>query len=291
MSEPTPTPIADAFFHAGYPRTQIEIMEQMQSLERSKTDAMALVEELQKKLKAPDTDSIVGSCDCGAKTPDAQYHLKGCRYRLIVERDAAVHEKDQAVKEANRRDAKWMAGIEEVCGRKIRFDLPEVKIGGQDPTLSEFIHDLRSTLAQAEEDRDWNSEELKKLSAEKITTFKQMAALLLTLAIYPNCPLVTFPSGWADEGEVNPDLSLGTGNDYWLRTNHEKDGALYLQVRYLPISDLPEVLRRCVRVNHVVAAFQEKFGIEIHLPWDVRDVEKRYWDSIAPRGPQPDRQY
>ena len=70
MSEPTPTPITDAFFHAGYPRTLVETMDQMHSLERSKDDAIKLAEELGKKLKAPDTDSIVGSCDCGAKTPD-----------------------------------------------------------------------------------------------------------------------------------------------------------------------------------------------------------------------------
>jgi len=130
-----------------------------------------------------------------------------------------------------------------------------------------------------------------KINETRTQMLKQMAALLLTVALYPDAPVVTFPSGWADEGEENPDLSLGTGNDYWLRTNHEKDGTLYLQVRYMPIPDFSDTLRRCVRVIHVVEAFKEKFGVEIHLPWDSNDINKRYWASIAPRGPQPDRKH
>lgn len=35
------------------------------------------------------TDSEVGSCDCLTKSPDIQHHKKGCKYRLIVERDEA----------------------------------------------------------------------------------------------------------------------------------------------------------------------------------------------------------
>lgn len=38
---------------------------------------------------ATDSDSIVGACDCMAKTPDIQHHKRGCKYRLIMERDEA----------------------------------------------------------------------------------------------------------------------------------------------------------------------------------------------------------
>lgn len=36
---------------------------------------------------ANDSDSIVGSCNCGTKTPEIQHHKRGCKYRLIMERD------------------------------------------------------------------------------------------------------------------------------------------------------------------------------------------------------------
>jgi len=34
-----------------------------------------------------DSDSIVGSCNCMTKTNKATHHAKGCKYRLITERD------------------------------------------------------------------------------------------------------------------------------------------------------------------------------------------------------------
>lgn len=36
-----------------------------------------------------DDDSIIASCDCLTKTPAIEHHKKGCKYRLIVERDNA----------------------------------------------------------------------------------------------------------------------------------------------------------------------------------------------------------
>ena len=39
-----------------------------------------------------DSDSIAGSCDCNVKTNDPQHHAKGCKYRLICERDEAREE-------------------------------------------------------------------------------------------------------------------------------------------------------------------------------------------------------
>lgn len=36
------------------------------------------------------SDSIVASCNCLTKTPDAKHHAKGCKYRLICERDEAI---------------------------------------------------------------------------------------------------------------------------------------------------------------------------------------------------------
>lgn len=39
---------------------------------------------------ATDSDFIVGSCDCMAKTPGIEHHKKGCKYRLIAERDDAL---------------------------------------------------------------------------------------------------------------------------------------------------------------------------------------------------------
>ena len=38
---------------------------------------------------ALESDSIVASCNCGAKSPAIEHHKPGCKYRLIVERDQA----------------------------------------------------------------------------------------------------------------------------------------------------------------------------------------------------------
>jgi hypothetical protein len=39
-----------------------------------------------------ESDSIVASCNCVTKSPDIQFHKKGCKYRLIVERDSLTAE-------------------------------------------------------------------------------------------------------------------------------------------------------------------------------------------------------
>lgn len=44
---------------------------------------------------ANDSDSIVASCNCFTKTPDIQFHKRGCKYRLIEERNAAEAERDR----------------------------------------------------------------------------------------------------------------------------------------------------------------------------------------------------
>ena len=45
-----------------------------------------------------DSDSIVASCDCMVKSPNYLAHRRGCKYRLICERDEARQERDQARK-------------------------------------------------------------------------------------------------------------------------------------------------------------------------------------------------
>lgn len=45
-------------------------------------------QELRPFLLANDSDSIAGSCNCLTMSPDIRYHKRGCKYRLISERDA-----------------------------------------------------------------------------------------------------------------------------------------------------------------------------------------------------------
>ena len=51
---------------------------------------------LVERMLASDDDSHVGACDCLCKTPDIQFHRKGCRYRLISERNEAIARADKA---------------------------------------------------------------------------------------------------------------------------------------------------------------------------------------------------
>jgi len=46
-------------------------------------------------IEANDSDSIVASCNCFTKTHLAEHHKRGCKYRLIVERDAARADKER----------------------------------------------------------------------------------------------------------------------------------------------------------------------------------------------------
>ena len=64
-------------------------------LEKKNKDLREINTSLRTNLLAPDDDSIAGSCNCLAKTLEVSFHKKGCRYRLIMERDQA--RKDAAV--------------------------------------------------------------------------------------------------------------------------------------------------------------------------------------------------
>lgn len=44
---------------------------------------------VQPAVEADDSDSVVASCNCLMKSPELQYHKRGCKYRLISERDTA----------------------------------------------------------------------------------------------------------------------------------------------------------------------------------------------------------
>jgi len=41
-------------------------------------------------LRECESDSVVASCNCHAKSPEIQYHKPGCKYRIIVERNNAL---------------------------------------------------------------------------------------------------------------------------------------------------------------------------------------------------------
>ena len=47
----------------------------------------ALDRRVERDAESVQSDSIVASCNCMTKTPDAKHHAKGCKYRLICERD------------------------------------------------------------------------------------------------------------------------------------------------------------------------------------------------------------
>lgn len=59
-------------------------------------------------MKNLDSDLIIASCDCLTKTPEIKFHAKGCKYRLIMERDNAIDDtntlrdlRNSALKERN----------------------------------------------------------------------------------------------------------------------------------------------------------------------------------------------
>lgn len=90
--------------------------------------------------------------------------------KLERKRDAALsqvaeltRERDDDVREASRRDEKWMIGINEACGQKINFD----PIGnGFDATLEDFIKSLRAQLATKDFDRISMISELGELNVQ-----------------------------------------------------------------------------------------------------------------------------
>jgi hypothetical protein len=98
-----------------------------------------------------------------------EYHrLINENAQLCRELEAARHERDQAVQESNRRDQKWMDGIDSICGRKLRYTLATINDApGFDlvPDLQDFITSLQSQLSKAEEERDRMRDALKNLLA------------------------------------------------------------------------------------------------------------------------------
>lgn len=90
------TPITDSCVEIrivkGRPREIVDVS-QMRALEEKYnflcSEFEALIPQLKGWLLANDSDSIIGSCNCLTKTPDIKFHKKGCKYRLIMERDAA----------------------------------------------------------------------------------------------------------------------------------------------------------------------------------------------------------
>lgn len=58
--------------------------------------------EIGKRLAADDSDSTAGACNCLTKSPVVQYHKKGCKYRLIKERDDLKAKLEDAERERNK---------------------------------------------------------------------------------------------------------------------------------------------------------------------------------------------
>lgn len=79
--------------------------------------------------------------------------------RLVADRNLWRAKEDEARRNANNRDRKWMEGIESVCGCKIDFMPPmrEISMTPQPPSLDEFIRGLkaeRDHLRQSVKDRN-----------------------------------------------------------------------------------------------------------------------------------------
>ena len=64
----------------------------------SRKDIDPLIERLRHAEVLNESDSVVGSCSCLTKTAAVSHHARGCRYRLICERDDARSRLDKAVK-------------------------------------------------------------------------------------------------------------------------------------------------------------------------------------------------
>lgn len=71
-------------------------------LERERDEAMLLLQRINDRMATDlNSDSEVASCYCNTKTPEIKHHKPGCKYRLIVERDEALKERDQLRKVAD----------------------------------------------------------------------------------------------------------------------------------------------------------------------------------------------
>jgi hypothetical protein len=109
------------------------------------------------------------SCSCEAfrheeGISDKLERIEKENAQLCRELEAARHEREQAVQESNRRDQKWMDGIDSICGRKLRYTLATINDApGFDlvPDLQDFITSLKSQLSKAEGERNRMREALK----------------------------------------------------------------------------------------------------------------------------------
>ena len=105
---------------------------------------------------------------------------------------------------------------------------------------------------------------------------KMVAAVALTQALYPGTDSVPYPADWERLENPNPDLCLGTGNDFWLKSWTE-DKSLYLQDRY-PLGGNKFSIDRAVRVLRAAKVLNEAFGIRVKIPWDSKEVFQKYYN-------------
>lgn len=98
-------------------------------------------------------------CSCGGRTnkdkslPRTDIYCEACDeipthpgQSILDELAAAQHENAALVKEANRRDQKWMDGIDSIVGRKLDYDLGSDGKGAS-MGLDTFINDLKRDAA------------------------------------------------------------------------------------------------------------------------------------------------
>lgn len=82
----------DAIFIAAAPRMIRQLLAQVKEQEPNIQFLVNKIADLQAQLSHTqgdlDSDSIIASCNCGTKTPDTEHHKKGCKYRILIERDS-----------------------------------------------------------------------------------------------------------------------------------------------------------------------------------------------------------
>jgi len=108
-----------------------------------------------------ESDSIVASCDCNVKTNDPQHHAKGCKYRLICERDDALEalsgrtvscgQCNEAAKEMSEKSAQvaiWQAQVQEAIRQVEASDTLNRKLMTENRDKDAQIVALREALSR-----------------------------------------------------------------------------------------------------------------------------------------------
>jgi len=121
------------------------------------------------------------------------------------------------------------------------------------------------------------------VTKEKINmrkTNKTIAALVIAVAIWPKSVKV-YPADWALPDEEDPDICLGTSNDYWVRSNDGISDQIYLQMR-----DAAAFLRYRPESAHCIQEAAKglcEIGISVALPWLPEEIDAAYraWPQIA----------